>query len=93
MLTLATVLPLILGFGGGICGGGVSGGGVSGGDVRSLCESLIRLIAGGNAVAFGGCTLAFGDYITTSGGSSISTSLSRPAGSKAIFVGLLFSCC
>jgi len=35
MLTLAAVLPLLLGFGGGVSAGGVSGGGVSGGCVRS----------------------------------------------------------
>jgi len=40
MLTLAVVLPLILGYGGSISGGGVSGvgvsrGGVSGGGVRA----------------------------------------------------------
>ena len=52
MLTLAAVLPLLLGFGGGISGGGVSGGGVYGGGVRSSSESSIGLIARGNAVAF-----------------------------------------
>jgi len=90
MRTLAAVLPLLLGI-----GGGVSAGGVSGGGVRSSSELSIRLIgrgkARGNEDAFEGCTLAFGDCITTLGGSSIAESLSLSAGSKEIFVGLVFS--
>jgi len=86
MLTLAAVLPLLLGFGGSISGGGVSGGGM-----RSSSESSIGLIARGNATAFGGCTMAFGECITTLGGPSMSESLSCSAGSTVIFVGLVFS--
>jgi len=58
MLTLAEVHPLLLG-----CRGGVSGGGVSGGGVRSSSESSIILIARGDAIAFGACTIAFGDCV------------------------------
>ena len=103
MLTLAAVLPLVLGIGvsgcgvsrGVVSGGGVSGGGVSGGCVRSSSKSSIGLIARGNAAAFEGFTLAFGDCIiafgTLGGSSSISKSLSCSAGSKANFVGLVCS--
>ena len=76
MLTLAAVLPLLLGFGGGVSvagvsGGGVSGGGVSGGGVRSSSESSIGLITRGNAAALGGCILAFGDCIIALGGCTV----------------------
>jgi hypothetical protein len=83
MLTLAAVLPLLLGL-------DVSGGGVSGGGVRSSSESSMGLIARGNAVAFGGCIMAFGDCIIAlglEGSSSISESLSCLAGSKGNFAG------
>jgi len=69
MLTFAAVLPLLPGFGGGVSGGGV----------RSSSEWSIGLIARGNSVDLGGCTLPFGDCITALGGlggSSISESLS-----------------
>ena len=104
MLTLAAVLLLLLGF-----GGGVSGGGVSGGGVRSSSELSIGLIARGNEVAFGGstmvlgdCIMAFGDCIMAlgvctiafgglGGSSSMSESLSCSAGLRVIFAGLVCS--
>jgi len=96
MLTLAAVLALLLGF-----GGGVSGGGVSGNGVRSLSESSIRLITQVNAVAFADSTMDFGDCIIALGGcmvafdlggsSLISESVSCSAGSRVISAGLVFS--
>ena len=87
ILTLAAVLPLLLGL-------GISGGSVSGGGVGSSSESSMGLIARGNAVAFGGCIMAFWDCIIAlglGGSSSISESLSCSVGSKGNFAGLVFS--
>ena len=76
-MTLAVVLPLLLGFRGCISGGGVSRGGVSGVGVRLSSELSMALVTPGNAVAFGGCILAFGHSITAfglGGSSSLSES-------------------